>query len=137
MKATLVNNAPPDDKITFSPCCAGCAEWWSDHPATLTPRQGLLTLDLIAGRCSRTLAVRDDAPGQQPRRECHPTFRDRNENWLFIDQPDGGQRSVLIYSLAVSCQRHGKNALAYLQDVLKRLLAITCQDDLTPLTPAR
>jgi transposase len=58
------------------------------------------------------------------------------KNWLFIGHPDAGQRSAIIYSLVVSCQRHGKDPLAYLRDVLGRLPALTNQDDLTPLTPA-
>jgi transposase len=58
------------------------------------------------------------------------------KNWLFIGHPEAGQRSAIIYSLVVSCQRHGKDPLAYLRDVLKRLPAMTNQNDLTPLTPA-
>lgn len=58
------------------------------------------------------------------------------KNWLFIGHPDAGQRSAIIYSLVVSCQRHGKDPLVYLRDVLKRLPAMTNQDDLTPLTPS-
>jgi transposase len=58
------------------------------------------------------------------------------KNWLFIGHPDAGQRSAIIYSLVVSCQRHGKDPLAYLKDVLTRLPAMTNQDDLSPLTPA-
>jgi transposase len=58
------------------------------------------------------------------------------KNWLFIGHPDAGQRSAIIYSLVVSCQRHGKDPLVYLRDVLRRLPAMTNQDDLTPLTPA-
>ena len=58
------------------------------------------------------------------------------KNWLFIGHPDAGQRSAIIYSLVVSCQRHGTDPLAYLRDVLTRLPAMTNQDDLSPLTPA-
>lgn len=58
------------------------------------------------------------------------------KNWLFIGHPAAGQRSAIIYSLVVSCQRHGKDPLAYLRDVLGRIPAMTNQDDLTPLTPA-
>lgn len=58
------------------------------------------------------------------------------KNWLFIGHPAAGQRSAIIYSLVVSCERHGKNPLAYLRDVLARIPAMTNQDDLTPLTPA-
>jgi transposase len=59
------------------------------------------------------------------------------KNWLFIGHPDAGQRSAIIYSLVVSCQRHGKDPFAYLRDVLTRLPRMTNQDDLGPLTPAR
>ena len=58
------------------------------------------------------------------------------KNWLFIGHPAAGQRSAIIYSLVVSCERHGKDPLAYLRDVLQRLPSMTNQDDLTPLTPA-
>ena len=58
------------------------------------------------------------------------------KNWLFIGHPAAGQRSAIIYSLVVSCERHGKDPLAYLRDVLARLPLMTNQDDLTPLTPA-
>ena len=58
------------------------------------------------------------------------------KNWLFIGHPDAGQRSAILYSLVVSCQRHGKDPLVYLRDVLRRLPSMTNQDDLTPLTPA-
>ena len=58
------------------------------------------------------------------------------KNWLFIGHPDAGQRSAILYSLVVSCQRHGKDPFAYLRDVLSRLPALTNQDDLTALTPA-
>lgn len=58
------------------------------------------------------------------------------KNWLFIGHPDAGQRSAIIYSLVISCQRHGKDPLAYLKDVLSRLPAMTNRDDLTLLTPA-
>jgi len=57
------------------------------------------------------------------------------KNWLFIGHPDAGQRSAIIYSLVVSCQRHGKDPHAYLRDVLTRLPAMTNHDDLTPLLP--
>jgi len=59
------------------------------------------------------------------------------KNWLFIGHPDAGQRSAILYSLVVSCQRHGKDPLAYLRDVLCRLPAMTNRDDIGALTPAR
>ena len=59
------------------------------------------------------------------------------KNWLFIGHPGAGQRSAIIYSLVVSCQRHGKDPLAYLRDVLTRLPTMTNQDDLSPLHPGQ
>jgi hypothetical protein len=57
------------------------------------------------------------------------------KNWLFIGHPEAGQRSAILYSLIVSCQRHGKDPLAYLKDLLTRLPRMTNQDDLRPLLP--
>jgi transposase len=58
------------------------------------------------------------------------------KNWLFIGHPDAGDRAAVLYSLIVSCQRHGHNPHEYLKDVLTRLPAMTTKDDLTPLLPA-
>jgi hypothetical protein len=57
------------------------------------------------------------------------------KNWLFIGHPDAGQRSAIIYSIVVSCQRHGIDPHAYLRDVLTRLPALTNRFDLDALTP--
>ncbi len=57
------------------------------------------------------------------------------KNWLFIGHPDAGQRSAIIYSIVVSCQRHGKDPHAYLRDVLTRLPTMTNRDDLDALLP--
>jgi transposase len=57
------------------------------------------------------------------------------KNWLFIGHPAAGQRSAILYSLIVSCQRHGKDPLVYLRDVLTRLPAMTTRHDLAPLLP--
>lgn len=59
------------------------------------------------------------------------------KNWLFIGHPGAGDRSAIIYSIIVSCQRFGIDPFAYLKDVLTRLPQMTNQDDLTALTPAR
>lgn len=58
------------------------------------------------------------------------------ENWLSLGHPDAGDRSAFIYSLVVSCQRRGKDPLAYFRDVLTRLPSMTTKDDLGPLLPA-
>ena len=60
----------------------------------------------------------------------------KKKNWLFVGHPDAGQRSAIIYSIVVSCRRHGKDPFKYLRDVLTRLPKMTSQDYLTPLLPA-
>jgi transposase len=58
------------------------------------------------------------------------------KNWLFVGHPDAGDRAAVLYSLVVSCQRHGHNPHDYLRDVLGRLPAMTTAADLRPLLPA-
>lgn len=58
------------------------------------------------------------------------------KNWLFVGHPDAGDRTAVIYSLVVSCQRYGHNPHHYLRDVLARLPAMTTADDLRPLLPS-
>lgn len=57
------------------------------------------------------------------------------KNWLFVGHPEAGDRSAIIYSIVVTCQRFGVDPVAYLRDVLSRLPAMTNQEDLTPLLP--
>lgn len=57
------------------------------------------------------------------------------KNWLFIGHPDAGQRSAILYSLVISCKRHGKDPLAYLRDLLTRLPRMTTKDNLDALLP--
>lgn len=59
------------------------------------------------------------------------------KNWLFVGHPDAGDRAAVIYSLVVSCQRHGHNPHDYLRDVLARLPVMTTADDLRPLLPSQ
>lgn len=58
------------------------------------------------------------------------------KNFLFIGSPEAGKRSAVIYSIIVSCERHGINPLAYMTDVLEKLPSMSNQDDLTPLLPS-
>jgi hypothetical protein len=58
------------------------------------------------------------------------------KNWLFIGHPEAGQRSAIIYSMFVSCQRRGIDPLEYMRDVLTKLPKMTTKDDLYVLTPA-
>ena len=58
------------------------------------------------------------------------------KNWLFIGHPEAGQRSAIIYSIVVSCQRRGIDPLEYMRDVLTKLPRMNTKDDLDALTPA-
>ena len=58
------------------------------------------------------------------------------KNFLFIGHPDAGDRSAIIYSIVVSCQRRGVDPFDYIRDVLSRLPKMTTRDDLTALLPA-
>lgn len=43
------------------------------------------------------------------------------KNFLFIGSPDAGKRSAIIYSIIVSCERHGIDPLTYMRDVLSQM----------------
>jgi transposase len=58
------------------------------------------------------------------------------KNWLFVGHPEAGQRMAVLYSIILSCIRHGKEPLAYMRDVLSRLPSLTNKDDLRPLLPS-
>jgi transposase len=57
------------------------------------------------------------------------------KNWLFIGHPQAGWRSAVIYSIIVSCRRHGIEPWDYLRDVLKRLPGMQ-HSDLASILPA-
>jgi hypothetical protein len=57
------------------------------------------------------------------------------KNWLFVGHPQAGQRTAIIYTLILSCRRHGKPPLHYLRDLLSRLPAMKNSDDLSVLLP--
>lgn len=59
------------------------------------------------------------------------------KNFLFIGAPGAGQRTAIIYSIIVSCQRYGIDPLAYMSDVLRRLPAMSNQDSLDALLPSQ
>ncbi|HEY4300648.1 MAG TPA: IS66 family transposase [Candidatus Didemnitutus sp.] len=96
--------------------CTYLLNQWAPLTAHLNHSQTRLDNNLIEN------AIRPSAIGKK--------------NWLFIGHPEAGQRSAIIYSLVGSCQRHGKDPLAYLRHVLTRLPAMTTRDDLAPLLPA-
>ncbi len=43
------------------------------------------------------------------------------KNFLFIGSPEAGKRSAIIYSIIVSCERHGIDPLTYMRDVLGQM----------------
>lgn len=43
------------------------------------------------------------------------------KNWMFVGHPNAGEKSAVIYSIVVSCQRHGIDPYEYLKDTLRRL----------------
>lgn len=59
------------------------------------------------------------------------------KNFLFIGHPEAGQRSAIIYSIVVSCQRHNIDPFHYLRDVLSRLPNMTNQHDISQLSPSK
>jgi transposase len=103
-------------KSALGQACTYLLNQWAPLTAHLQYSQTRLDNNLIEN------AIRPSAIGKK--------------NWLFIGHPDAGQRSAILYSLIVSCERHGKNPHAYLSDVLKRLPGMTSKDDLAPLLPA-
>lgn len=61
------------------------------------------------------------------------------KNWLFVGQPDAGERSAVIYTLLGSCRRYGINPFDYLKDLFTRLPAakITEIKEFTPVAWAK
>jgi transposase len=58
------------------------------------------------------------------------------KNYLFIGHPDAGWRSAVIYSIIVSCRRHGIDPWTYLKDVFTRLPTAT-NHQIQDFVPAR
>ena len=44
------------------------------------------------------------------------------KNWLFIGHPNAGQRSAIIYTIIEECRLHQVDPLAYLADVMPRIM---------------
>jgi transposase len=57
------------------------------------------------------------------------------KNWLFIGHPDAGQRSAIIYSVLISCQRLGVDPDAYLSEVFAVDTAQATDEKIAQLTP--
>ena len=56
------------------------------------------------------------------------------KNWLFIGHPRAGERSAIIYSILISCQRHKVDINEYLNDVLTQTPYLINRDQ-SHLTP--
>jgi hypothetical protein len=63
-----------------------------------------------------------------------PRASERRTGCLSGTPTPAGQRSAILYSLIVSCQRHDKDPMAYMKDIIARL-RMTNRDDLRALTP--
>ena len=59
------------------------------------------------------------------------------KNWLFIGHPDAGKRTAILYSIIISCLRHGHDPETYIRDLLTRLPTMSSKDDLDALTPSQ
>jgi transposase len=57
------------------------------------------------------------------------------KNFLFIEHPEAGQRSAVIYSVLGSCRRLGINPAEYLHDIFERLPKAKTSE-VKSLTPA-
>jgi transposase len=58
------------------------------------------------------------------------------KNYLFIGHPDAGWMSATIYSIIVSCRRHGIDPWIYVKDMMERLPAAKSHE-VAGLVPAR
>lgn len=58
------------------------------------------------------------------------------KNWMFVGHPQAGERSAILYSLLISCQRLGVHPQDYLTELLKTDLSKLTKDELSKLTPA-
>ena len=109
---------------------------WGDHPETAVLRQAAKMQAAETQQAAwslgyETASVRSLA-AEDTVRIRHYT---NSKGLKGIEESKAGQRSAILYSLIVSCQRHGKDPLAYLRDVLDRLPRMTNRDDLAPLLP--
>lgn len=56
------------------------------------------------------------------------------KNWMFVGHPRAGERSAIIYSIVVSCERHGVDPSQYLSCVLEEVPYLVNRDQ-SHLTP--
>ena len=58
------------------------------------------------------------------------------KNWLFVGHPQAGERSAILYSILISCQRLEVHPQDYLAAMLKTDLSRLSKDELSALTPS-
>lgn len=56
------------------------------------------------------------------------------KNWLFIGAKDAGRKTAILYSLIISCRKHGVEPRAYIKYLIETLPTLTNQQikDVTP-----
>lgn len=93
------------------------AELWTELTRYAEPGNGMVEIDnnLVEN------AIRPSAIGKK--------------NWLFIGHPSAGQRSAILYTMVENCRMHGIDPLAYLTDVMPRLVDREAGADVTDLLP--
>jgi len=58
------------------------------------------------------------------------------KNWLFVGHPQAGERSAILYSILISCQRLEVHPQDYLTEMLKTDLSRLDRSKLSELTPS-
>jgi hypothetical protein len=93
------------------------AELWTELSRYAEPGNGRVEIDnnLVEN------AIRPSAIGKK--------------NWLFIGHPKAGQRSAIIYTMVENCRMHGIDPLAYLTDVMPKLVDRAADADVSDLLP--
>ncbi|MCR6657496.1 MAG: transposase [Opitutus sp.] len=132
--------APPSGRNTLRDRWRGCVDWSSHCRSVCCPRSGLgQACTYLLGQWTPLTTHVRHSQTKLDTNAVENAIRPSKlgaKNWLFVGHPDAGDRAAVIYSLVVSCQRHGHDPHAYLRDVLTRLPAMTTADDLRPLLPA-
>ena len=93
------------------------AELWTELTRYAEPGNGMVEIDnnLVEN------AIRPSAIGKK--------------NWLFIGHPSAGQRSAILCTMVENCRMHGIDPLAYLTDVMPKLVDREAGADVTDLLP--
>jgi transposase len=106
---------PPSSPLTIA--MNYTSKLWTELTAYAEPGNGMVEIDnnLVEN------AIRPSAIGKK--------------NWLFIGHPKAGQRSAVIYTMVENCRLHGIDPLAYLAEVMPRLVDREEGADVSDLLP--